>query len=76
MEQRTEHIGEIAIILARDDKGLVAVFGIPAARRLVLLALQLGLKEIHIIGQVKSLRPVLSDLLPLERFHPVDNAAS
>jgi len=76
MEQRTEHIGEMAIILARDDKGLVTVFGIPAARRLVLLALQLGLKEIHIIGQVKSLRPVLSDLLPLERFHPVDNAAS
>jgi phosphatidylglycerophosphate synthase len=71
-----EAIGEIAIILAPDDKGLVTVFGIPAARRLILLALQLGLKEIHIIGRVKSLRPVLSDLVPLERFHPVDNPAS
>lgn len=76
MEQRTETIGKMAIILAPDDKGLVAVFGIPAARRLILLALQLGLKEIHIIGQVKTLRPVLSDLVPPERFHPVDNPAS
>jgi len=76
MEQRTETIGKIAIILAPDDKGLVTVFGIPAVRRLTLLALQCGLKEIHIIGQVKSLQPVLSDLVPLERFHPVDNPAS
>ncbi len=76
MEQRTETIGKIAIILAPDDKGLVAVFGIPAVRRLTLLALQLGLKEIHIIGQVNALRPVLSDLVPPERFHPVDNPAS
>ncbi len=76
MEQPAEPIGKIAIILAPDDKGLRAVFGIPAVRRLTLLALQLGLREIHIIGQVKALQPILSDLVPPERFHPAEEPAS
>lgn len=76
MEQRGETIGKIAIILAPDDKGLRAVFGIPAVRRLTLLTLQLGLAQIHIIGRVKALQPILSDLVPPERFHPVDEPAS
>jgi len=76
MEQRAGPIGKIAIILAPDDKGLRAVFGIPAVRRLTLLTLQLGLREVHIIGRVKALQPVLSDLVPPERFHPVEEPAS
>ncbi|HLA27355.1 MAG TPA: hypothetical protein VJZ49_05620 [Syntrophales bacterium] len=48
MEQRTEAFGKIALILSPEDKGLIAVFGIPAVRRLTLIALQLGLKEVHI----------------------------
>jgi phosphatidylglycerophosphate synthase len=76
VEQRAETIGQIAILLAPDDKGLQAVFGIPVVRRLTLLALQLGLREIHIIGQVKALQPILSDLVPPERFHPAEEPAS
>ncbi len=76
MEQRTEPIAKIAIILAPDDKGMQAVFGIPAVRRLTLLTLQLGLGEIHIIGRVKALQPILSDLVPPERFHAAEEPAS
>jgi phosphatidylglycerophosphate synthase len=75
IEPRAETIGKIAIILAPDDKGRQAVFGIPAVRRLTLLTLQLGLGEIHIIGKVKSFQPILSDLIPPERFHPAEEPA-
>jgi phosphatidylglycerophosphate synthase len=75
MEQRAEPIAKIAIILAPDDKGLQAIFGIPAVRRLTLLTLQLGAREIHIIGRVKTLQPILSDLVPPERFHPAEEPA-
>ena len=76
MEQRTENNGKIAIILAPDDKGLRTVFGIPAVRRLTLLSLQLGLREMHIIGQVKALQPILCDLIPPERFHSAEDPIS
>jgi phosphatidylglycerophosphate synthase len=75
MERQGETIGKIAIILAPDDKGLRAVFGIPAVRRLSLLTFQLGLTEIHVVGQVQALQPVLSDLVPPKRFHPVEEPA-
>jgi phosphatidylglycerophosphate synthase len=75
MEQRGGPIAKIVMILAPDDKGLQGVFGIPAVRRLTLLTLRLGVREIHIIGLVKSLKPILSDLVPPERFHPVEEPA-
>jgi len=60
-----------AVIVAPDEKGRLPVFGIPAVRRLVLLAQQMGFERIHILGQVNPLRPVLSDLLSPEAFHQV-----
>jgi len=62
-----------AIIVAPDEKGRLPVFGIPAIRRLVLLALQMGFETIHIVGHVNPLRPVVSDLLSPEAFHQVGN---
>ena len=76
MERQGSIVGKTAIILAPDDKGLRGVFGIPAVRRLSLLTFQLGLTEIHIVGQVQALQPILSDLVPPERFHPVEDPAS
>jgi phosphatidylglycerophosphate synthase len=76
MEQPADNSEKIAIILAPDDKGIQPVFGIPAVRRLALLNLQLGLREVHIIGKVEVLRPILSDLVPPERFHPAGDSIS
>lgn len=58
-----------AVILAIDDEGLTPVFGVPAVRRLVLLLARLGLTDIHLAGQVTSLIPALSDLMPGRFFH-------
>ncbi len=63
----------VAIILASDENGQLRVFGIPSARRLILLASQIGVQTIHVIGHVDSLRPILFDLLPPESFHPVED---
>lgn len=76
MEPRIETAGKIAIILAPDDKGLQKVFGISSVRRLALLIQKLGIEEIHFVGQVKTLQPNLSDLVPQERFHPAEGSAS
>ena len=65
-------IGSV-IIVAPDEKGLLPLFGIPAIRRLVLLALQMGFEMIQIIGKVNPLRPVVSDVLPPDAFHQVDD---
>jgi len=72
MERQMENIRKIAIILAPDHKGLQRVFGLPAVRRLTILALRLGMEEIHTLGQVKALEPVLSDLIPPERLQPAE----
>jgi len=65
-----------AIIVAPDEKGSLPVFGIPAVRRLVLLALQMGFETIQIVGKVNPLRPLVSDLLALEALHQVDDLES
>jgi len=75
-EQPAENSGKMAIILAPDDKGRQTVFGIPAVRRLALLTRQVGLTEVHVVGKVKALQPILFDLIPPERFHPAHNPAS
>jgi phosphatidylglycerophosphate synthase len=59
------------VIIAKDGEGLQPVFGTPNVRRLALLARQLGFKAVHVIGQAEPLRPVLTDLIPADAFHPV-----
>ena len=76
MEQRAEKTKKIAVILAPDDKGLRTVFGIPTVRRLILLLQEAGLTEIHIIGRVEAFKPILSDRLSPEKFHPAKDPAS
>lgn len=61
-----------AVILAPDDNGTETVFGIPAARRLVRLLIRLGVVNIHVVGRVNPYVPILSDLVPRIRFHPVE----
>jgi phosphatidylglycerophosphate synthase len=75
MGRQAETSGKVAVILAPDDQGLVEVFDVPAVRRLALLARQIDL-EVHVVGQVTAIRPVLSGLVPAERFHPVDHPES
>jgi phosphatidylglycerophosphate synthase len=60
-----------AIVIALDDEGMEPVFGIPAARRLVLLLDRLGFADIHMVGRVNSFIPILSDLLPHRSFHSI-----
>jgi phosphatidylglycerophosphate synthase len=73
MEHEVQSKVRTAIILAPDENGRLPVFGIPSVRRLVLLALQIGVQTIHVVGHVGSIRPILSDLLPSEAFHPVED---
>ena len=63
------------VIIAKDGEGLQPVFGTPNVRRLALLARQLGLKAVHVIGQSEPLHPVLKDLIPADAFHPVKDPA-
>ena len=62
-----------AFIVARDRSGLTPVFGVPAARRLVLVAHGLGLDAVHVLGRDDSLRQVLSDLIPAHAFHTISD---
>ncbi len=73
MGQESRSEVRTAIMLAPDENGRLPVFGIPSARRLVLLASQIGVQTIHVIGRVDSLRPILFDLLSPESFHPVED---
>jgi phosphatidylglycerophosphate synthase len=75
-EQPAESGGKVAIILAPYDNGQQRVFGIPTVRRLALLSCQVGFTEVHVVGKVKTLQPILLDLIPPERFHPAENLAS
>lgn len=60
-----------AVVLAPDNNGLEPLFEIPAARRLVRILARLGFNDIHVVGKVIPYRPILSDLIPEDRFHPV-----
>lgn len=66
---------ETAFIIAPDDSGAQPVFGVANVRRIVLLVSKLGLKNIHLVGRVGLLMPLLSDLLPHGSFHAADNPA-
>lgn len=60
-------------IVAWDRSGFTPVFGVPAARRLVLVAHGLGLDVIHVLGRDDALRQVLSDLIPTHAFHTISD---
>jgi phosphatidylglycerophosphate synthase len=64
-----------AIILAPDEKGLQLVYGIPAVRRLVLLAHRSGIQSVQVVGRSKPYLSVLSDLVPVNAFHEVEDRA-
>ena len=64
-----------AVIIAPDDSGLEKVFGIPNVRRLALLLPKIGINNIFLLTQSKSLIPVLSDLLPPTSFHLLQGPA-
>jgi phosphatidylglycerophosphate synthase len=71
-----QDVVRVAIILASDDKGAERVFGIPAVRRLALLLIRFGYDTIHVVGQVRSLFPLLSDIIPQRSFHAVEKDES
>lgn len=61
-----------ALIIASDDNGIQPVFTVPNVRRLVLLAARLGFNDIHVIGRIDPVVPIVSDLLPDGSFHPAE----
>ncbi len=65
-----------AIILAPHDRGLYPLFGVPAVRRLVKLALDAGIEDIHLIGRIHTYEPVIEDLLGPDRRHEAHHAES
>ncbi len=65
---------KIALILSPDRIGLRPVFGVPAARRLAIIAAGLGLDAIHVLSRDESLRPALSDLIPADAFHTISDS--
>jgi phosphatidylglycerophosphate synthase len=65
-----------AVILAPDDKGSIPIFGVPAIRRLVLILTRLGFCDVHVVGRLNPLVPVLTDLVPRRFFHLVETDQS
>jgi phosphatidylglycerophosphate synthase len=65
-----------AVILASDEKGLQLVYGIPVIRRLVLLLRRAGICSVHVAGRLKPYLSVLSDLVPAQALHEIDNPES
>jgi len=64
-----------AFIIAVDEKGLQPVFTIPSVRRLILLMHQAGITDVHVLGRVNPLMPILADLVHLENFHVIEKPA-
>jgi phosphatidylglycerophosphate synthase len=65
-----------ALIIAPDMTGLQPVFGVPAVRRLVILTKRLGFESTHLMGKVEKLAPLLSDLMPGQFLHSVEDEGS
>jgi len=68
-------MGKTAIIIAVDEKGLQPVFTIPSVRRLIVLMQQAGITDVHVLGRVNPLMPILADLVRFENFHVIENPA-
>ncbi len=64
---------ESLLIVACGETGLQPVFGVPAVRRLVLLAHRAGITNVDIVSNRDSIFPVLSDLVTRDALHPVQN---
>ena len=62
-----------ALILGDGDTGLVPIYGIPAVRRLVLLANQLGIDRVLLASRDASLLAAVSDLIGTDAFHHIPN---
>ncbi len=62
-----------AVILADNVAGLARIYGIPAVRRLVLLAHQLGVDGVHLISRDARLLPAVSDIIGPDAFHHISN---
>jgi len=65
-----------ALLLATNSHCLQPVFGVPAIRRLVLLARQLGYGEVHVFSNGAPVVPVLEDLIPSGALHSHVDASS
>jgi len=66
-------IKNTALILAPDEKGQTSIFGVPAVRRLALLCRQSGFEPLLIARRIDLFRLLLSDLLPADAFHHMDD---
>ncbi|MCE5244455.1 MAG: CDP-alcohol phosphatidyltransferase family protein [Syntrophobacteraceae bacterium] len=62
-----------AILLVTDNMAVESVFGAPAVRRLVKILIRLGFGNIHLVGQIDSVVPALSGLLPSRSFHRAED---
>jgi hypothetical protein len=63
-----------AIIMAPDDTGAMPVFGIPAARRLTLLAQTQGIEKVYVISRTDALQALLADLIPPTSFYRIETS--
>ena len=61
------------LILVLDERGLVPVFGVPAVRRLVLLAQRMEMEPLCLLGRVEPVRAEVSDLLSPRAFQTVED---
>jgi MoaA/NifB/PqqE/SkfB family radical SAM enzyme/phosphatidylglycerophosphate synthase len=61
------------VILVPDEKGMLPVFGLPAVRRLVLLARRAHLEPVYLIGRVELVQQAVFDLLPPQSIRPVED---
>jgi len=70
---KENHNVDKALILAMDDTGIQPLFGIANIRRLVLILKDAGVHSIHLIGRIRQIKSLLSDLIPEDAFHPLDD---
>ncbi len=68
-------MSKTALIIASDNNGLQPVFTVPNVRRLILLVTRLGFDNIHVIGRIDSVAPIVSDLLPYGSFHSTEEVS-
>jgi len=61
------------LILSNDSEGLQPVYGIPAVRRLVMMALRLGFDGIHLVGRDLHSFEAVSDLVAADAFHLIQD---
>ena len=68
-ERRSQPQAKTALLVAKNEHCLDPVFGVPAIRRLVLLARRLGYGEVHVLAHGEPVAPVLHDLVSSQAIH-------